>query len=335
MTDAPRVLFHPDFGPTVGGGHALRCLTLAGALIAQGAACAFALSPATAKALAPFIPAGVEVLAPGAPWGAQAVVLDHYGLGAEQEAPFRAAGAMVCVIDDLADRPHDCDLLVDPGYDRQATAYEGLVPKTATILTGPAHALLRPEFAAGRKAALGRRGDGPVERVLVSLGLTDLGGITERVVAAILPLLGETHLAVALAHGAPSAGYVRGLDPARVTAHFDATDMAGLMTRADLAIGAGGSSVWERACMGLPSLCLVLADNQAPMANLLEHDGLTVALDARGEDPPLAQAYRRLADNGRLRHILAVKSAAACDGQGAGRVAEALLAKLGQRPRAD
>jgi len=324
----------------------MRCLSLAGALAKRGAVCAFVATPAVAAILAKFGDPAIQALpAPGgdtaslaraaaglaADWGAAVVVLDHYGLGAAEEAGLRGGGRKIAVLDDLANRPHDCDLLIDPGLGRAPKAYRSLVTAGARVLTGPDYALVRPAFASARQAALARRGMGRApRRALVSLGLTDVGGITARAVQAILQVLGDVALDVVLgaeAASLPALANLAARDP-RIEVHVDVRDMAALMARADLAVGAGGSSVWERACLGLPSILLVLADNQSTLARELDRRGATVAVDARRVAdlaPALPDAWARLVADQGLRASLVYASSSLCDGLGAERSAEAVL----------
>lgn len=314
---SPRILFVCDAGPGVGGGHVMRCLTLAGALTARGAACAFVRTPEAADILAryaPDMPLADEAAA------ADLVVLDSYRMAPATEADWRGRAKRLAVIDDLG-RPHDADLVLDPSFGRAAADYDAPV-----VLAGPAYALVRPEFAAARAAALARRSE-PARRCLVSLGLTDVGGITGRVAAA----LADSGLAldVVVGAGAPSLPALRTMAAeGRVTLHIDTDDMAGLITRADVCVGAGGSSVWERACLGLPTVTLILADNQRDMAMKLDAAGVTVALDARwpGLEGRLRDALGRLVADDVLRAGMSARSAELCDGLGAERVAKALLA---------
>jgi UDP-2,4-diacetamido-2,4,6-trideoxy-beta-L-altropyranose hydrolase len=326
-----RVLFLPAFSTAIGGGHALRCFTLAQALSARECACAIALTDEARAALAAFVPVGVEVvprpesLAAARAFAADAVVIDDYASDASTEAPLAETGLRIAVIDDLADRPHRCDLLVDPSFGRKTGDYDGLVPAAAAVLTGPDYALLRPDFAAARAAALTRRKGAFGHRALVSLGLTDVGGVTAKVARH---LAGLVPMQVVLGAGAPSLDAVRALPD--VTVHVDAKDMPALIAQADIGIGGGGVSVWERACLGLPSILLILADNQAPMARALDEAGVVIAIDARedGFEPRLTAAVERLFSDEELRCSLSQKAARLCDGLGAERVADALLTRL-------
>ena len=331
----PRILFFADAGPTVGGGHVMRCLTLAQALVGQGAECAFAAPPEAMRLLETFAPAEVErvPIPEGTPsrqaalvadlartWGAQAAVLDHYGAGPGEEVMIRTGVHRLLVLDDLK-RGHLCDLVLDSNLDRAAADYPGV-----DSLTGPAYALARPEFAALRAETLARRATATPGRLLVALGLTDLGGVTARVVEAILPGLGDLQVDIVLGQGATSLSTIASLasrDP-RLTLHIDTREVAALTAAADLAIGAGGSSVWERCCLGLPTLTLILADNQREAAHALAARG---AAEALVEGDMASRLAALLGDPARLAEMSAASSAL-CDGRGAIRAAERLLAIL-------
>jgi UDP-2,4-diacetamido-2,4,6-trideoxy-beta-L-altropyranose hydrolase len=342
----PRILFLADAGPDVGGGHVMRCLTLARALVERGAICAFVESRSAAPILRRFgwppqtllAMTGAEDLAGLFTYAqefaelfeADAVVVDHYGAGAGDEWRLRPGKRRIVILDDRADRPHDCALLIDPGYGRRPDAYAGLVPSAAKVLAGPDYALVRPEFAQARPRALSRRArHDPVRRALVSFGLTDVGGVTGRVVEALAGRLGDERLDAVLGPGAPSLEALDGLArrDRRVRLHVDVQDMVTLTADTDIAVGAGGSSVWERACLGLPTITVALADNQAPMARRLAEAGAAIALDAREPDfeAQLAAAWTRLIDDRQLRWDLSQRSSDLCDGRGADRVAEAML----------
>ena len=340
---ARRILVFPDCGPRIGGGHVMRCLTLARALIERGAAVAFAANPPAQAILTTFGARDLTVypvsddLAEAVPqavawaqaFGAEAVLLDHYRLSLEQEIEVKGARRLAA-IDDLADRPRPAELVVNPGYGRLAGNYAGLLPEGARVLAGPQYALVRPEFAVHRDGALQRRREGGhLKHVLISLGLTDVEGITGRVVRALGPHLRGMILDVVLGDEAPSLPALReqAKTDCGVRLHVDSHAMAELMSQADLAVGAGGSSVWERATLGLPAVTLILADNQRPMAEAMSHVGLTLAVDARSADfeDRLVAGVKRLVEHSAFRRWLFEASCHACDGKGADRVAEALL----------
>ncbi|MBO9706593.1 MAG: UDP-2,4-diacetamido-2,4,6-trideoxy-beta-L-altropyranose hydrolase [Caulobacter sp.] len=338
MTARPRILFVPDAGPAVGGGHVMRDLTLARALEARGAVCVFRATPAAAAILDAFAPAAARTpdeTTDRAGDDFDAVVIDHYGLAAPEHRAI-ANGRPTMVVDDLANRPLAADLVLDSGPARRAADYAGLVPDGAELMLGAAFAPVRPAFTALREAALARRAaQAPVRRALVSLGLTDVGAITGRVVQALLPHLGDVALDVVAGSGAPSLPLLRELAArdTRVALHVDAQDMPRLTLEADLAVGAGGSTAWERCVLGLPTLQVVLADNQRPATDALAKAGAIIPLDAAspGFEAELAAAFVQLAGDERRRARLAEAAAAACDGHGAERAAERFLALIAAR----
>jgi spore coat polysaccharide biosynthesis predicted glycosyltransferase SpsG len=185
------ILFVCDAGQSVGGGHVMRSLTLAGELARRGREPVFAATAEVASVLDRFDAAGFGRCAPGEVRdGTAAVVFDHYGLSADDHRAL-ARGRPALVIDDLADRPLGADLLLDPSPERVSEDYAGKLAPGTPMLLGPAYALVRPAFAEARETALARRAQpaaGPV-RVLVSLGLTDVGGITGRIAARLQPRL--------------------------------------------------------------------------------------------------------------------------------------------------
>ena len=337
----PTILFVADAGPSVGGGHMMRSLTLARALEDAGATCLFLVTPA-GKAVFDAFGGGLSYIetyditqaelvecAASVARNYDAVVIDHYGLAAPEHRAI-AAGRPTLVIDDLADRPLAANLVLDSGPARQAADYDGLVPPHAELLLGPNHAPVRPAFAALRKEALARRAHAPpVRRILVSLGLTDVGAITSRIVDLMLPLAKDATLDVVLGSGAPSLPALRTLartEP-RLVLHVDTQDMPRLTLEADLAVGAGGSTSWERCVLALPTLLLVLAANQSEASQALAGADAVLALDVA--DPDFETAFAgelsRLLAEPLLRDRLSAASAAVCDGRGAARVAAHFL----------
>jgi UDP-2,4-diacetamido-2,4,6-trideoxy-beta-L-altropyranose hydrolase len=192
------------------------------------------------------------------------LVVDHYALDAEWERFLRPSVDRILVIDDLADRPHDCDFLLDqnfyPGMERR---YKGLVPPGCKQFLGPEFALLRPEFKKARRKL--RRRKGKIRRLLVFFGGTDPGNETAKVLAA-LPLLNRPELKVDVVVGAKNphkkaiAESCRNLPGAKF--HCQTEKMAELMARADLSVGAGGTATWERLYLELPTVTVAVAANQ-------------------------------------------------------------------------
>jgi len=338
-----KALFVTNGSASIGGGHVMRCLTLAETLRQSGDEVVFAVNreastaaPALARSGFPIetmahpLQAGEATAALG---GFDVIICDSYDIDAEIEAGLRAQARAIVVIDDLADRPHDCDLLIDSTYGRAAGDYAALVPARATVLTGAAHALLRAEFAAARKISLARRARADkATNLLVSLGLTDVRAITARVVAQLIRLERLDSIAVVIGPHAESRAALERLarsDP-RLRLHVDPPDMARLMAEADVAVGAAGATSWERCCLGLPSLLIVLADNQRLVAkNLVDAGAALDAVDDSDDDAMRLASRLRPAMEDRARLAAISRTCAQIvDGAGARRVAEAIRRQL-------
>lgn len=329
----------------------MRCLTLANALSQAGATVAF-VAASMPDALGEriknaghelhLVPASSEMERGGAKWeepplGAEAqladanatgaavgkadwLVVDHYLLDANWHSTARGFAGRILVIDDLANRKYDCDILLDQTFGRSAQDYRALVPDGAKVLAGATYALLRPEFARERPVALERRqAGGPVSSILVSMGTADPGGITARVVEQALAVAPQCAIDVVLGPQATSLEPVRELasrNPS-ISVHVDSERMAELMRDADLAIGAAGSTSWERCCLGLPAIAFAVADNQRNGAAALEEADVAIALAEEGE---LAKNLSRLLASTELRGRMSENAMQVTDGLGTERV---------------
>lgn len=259
-----------------------------------------------------------------------AVVLDHYALDRRWEQPMRQIADCIIVIDDLADRTHDCDLLIDQNPGRKSSDYRALLPESATILAGPDFALLREEFIAARDESFARRSVGEVAHGLISLGGVDSPNLTGACLSALqgCTLRPETRLTVILGAQCPHIQVIRdqaAACPWPVDIVVDTDRMASHMAAADWAIGAAGLSALERCCVGLPSLVLVQADNQLPGARELAREKAAVVLPY----PLPAKEFTAAFHNG-MRHLfeaapsLSQASSALCDGKGLDRIVAAI-----------
>ena len=254
-------------------------------------------------------------------------MLDDYSLSAAATSGLSRPGLHIVVIDDLADRPYGCGLLVDPGYGRDCADYAGLTPQGCEVLAGPRYALLRPAFA-GLAAHPLPPIDAEVRRVFVSFGLSDVEAVTARAVEKLRRCAPHARFDVALASDAPSLGRLRAMveADANLVLHPDARDVAALMRTADVAVGAGGSATWERCALGLPTLAVIVADNQREAILRMAQAGVLLGVDMAQADfgQRLAAAFARLCEP-EVRQALRQASRGLCDGHGAARVAEALI----------
>ncbi len=264
-----------------------------------------------------------------------AIVFDHYGL-TEREHRAMSQGWPVLVIDDLADRPLGADLLVDAGPARRVGDYDGLLPDEARLLLGPGYAPVRPGIrrpARGRARLARRTGRPPAGVAGPDRPRRDHRPGGRAPAAADRRDRPSTSCSAPRAPSLPGLTKVARRD-ARLTLHVDTPHMARLTAEADIAVGAAGSSTWERCTLGLPSVLVILADNQRPAAQALAERGAALVVDAAAPDfeAALDRVLRRLLTDADLRRDLAARSAEICDGQGAPRVAEA-LPRPDRRPR--
>jgi UDP-2,4-diacetamido-2,4,6-trideoxy-beta-L-altropyranose hydrolase len=305
------IAFRTDASLQIGTGHVMRCLTLADALRARGAQSTFFCRPHAghlldligqhghaAIALTPADESFNVSVAPGyAPWlgtnwasdayetcqalGDQMVdwlVVDHYALDRDWERALRPSTRRIMVIDDLADRPHDCDMLLDQTFGRETSDYMPWVSEGCRLHCGSQLALLRPEFAALRVYSLKRRAQPVLKKLLISMGGVDNDNHTGAVLSALqnCSLPKDCRLTVVMGQASPSLKDVQDLAyamPWPTSVLINVANMAELMADSDLAIGAAGVTSWERCCLGLPSIILVLADNQLKIAKSLEQMG--------------------------------------------------------------
>jgi UDP-2,4-diacetamido-2,4,6-trideoxy-beta-L-altropyranose hydrolase len=253
------------------------------------------------------------------------LIVDHYALDAVWERALRASTAQMMVIDDLADRPHDCDVLLDQNlYVDAHVRYRDRVPPQCRLLLGPRYALLRPEFGQERERAATRSGS--VRRILVSFGGADAANHTAIALEALTRLdLAAVQVDVVIGASHPRRDEIAALCKRRSFAlHVQTIRMAQLMAVADLGIGAGGSTTWERCCVGLPALAIAVADNQT----LLVHDaalaGVVYAAALPLEADGLARHVLCLIENPLLRQSISQHGMRLVDGRGTERVLRAM-----------
>ncbi|MBB1472237.1 UDP-2,4-diacetamido-2,4,6-trideoxy-beta-L-altropyranose hydrolase [Luteimonas sp. MC1782] len=239
------------------------------------------------------------------------LIVDHYALDARWERTLAPHYQKLMAIDDLADRPHACDLLLDQTFGREATDYRSLVPAACHLLCGSQYALLRPEFAALRPYSLLRRARPALREVLITMGGVDKYDATGQVLQALStspPLPAECRITVVMGATGPWLTKVQSQAqdmpwPTRVL--VGVSDMAQLMADSDLAIGAAGATSWERCCLGVPTIMLVLAENQRKVAQGLEQAGAAKLINLSHSAPTqISQALVALmGDAAQLLHM--------------------------------
>ena len=281
------------------------------------------------------------------------IICDHYALAAAWQTAARAlCHSKIMVIDDLHDRTHDADLLLDQNHAHTAADYAPLVPPSCRILTGTRYALLRDEFAQHRTISLHQRATPPArqpetalphsQNILINLGGVDKDNHTLAVLQALsayvsgslkaLPIRATIIMGATAPHLASVQRYAATAPyPGQVIAN--AHNMAELMTQATWAIGAAGSTSWERCALGVPTLLLTIADNQRSIAAQLQRAGAALALEASQIHSPAFQATLTHLMQPENQHRLSQAAAQLCDAHGAERVAQH-IAQLTTAPQA-
>jgi UDP-2,4-diacetamido-2,4,6-trideoxy-beta-L-altropyranose hydrolase len=306
------VVFRADASLQMGTGHVMRCMTLARALRQRGttvsfvsrdipghlcdfvedegfAVCRLPYDGAMAMAmpersdyarwlqttpLQDAFDTGVAITASNlrVDW----LVVDHYALDWSWERAMRPFTRNIMVIDDLADRHHDCEMLLDQNlYEDINTRYDGRIPPHAVKLLGPEFALLRPEFSDLRRHVRARKGE--IRKILILFGGCDLSNETSKAIEAVaLNRRAEIMADVVIGANNPNRDAIEAA-AARlpsVKCHFNVSNMAKLMNEADVCIGAAGGTTWERCCLGLPAMVVAVADNQVAATRWLHENGI-------------------------------------------------------------
>lgn len=330
-----RIVFRVDASLQIGSGHVMRCLTLADELRERGADILFICREHPGHLIGLIESKGFQVVrlpqaeteyspAPGdaansgllgESWQRDAagtiagigkmqpqwLIVDHYALDRSWEEALRPHVGRIMVIDDLADRPHDCNLLLDQNlYPAMETRYNSLVPESCRQLLGPQYALLRPEYAAAAKKR--RLRDGQISRVLVFFGGVDPTNETEKTLRAVAGIADRNFEVDAVVGGGnPNKERIENLCAAEDGFHYHCqiSNMAELMAAADLAVCAGGTATWERCFLELPAITVTNADNQVETTRAVAAAGAAMFLgccrEVSGED--IAAAIRILLKN--------------------------------------
>lgn len=313
-----KAYFRVDSSYFIGSGHLMRCLTLAEELKKEGFQIQFICRelPGNLIDIAEnhgfavsrlYMPEGLEYQPVdgdyntwlGVSWEQDAeetikiikgksldwLIIDHYSLDIRWEKKLRPYVKKIMVIDDLANRPHDCDLLLDQNLvEDMEKRYEGLLPSYCVKLVGPQYALLRPEFREARKRL--KKRDGTVKRMLIFFGGSDPTNETEKALKAVL-MLNRPDITVDVVVGKtnPHREKIKELCSVHPNVNYycQVNNMAELMAKAGLAIGAGGATTWERCYMGLPAIVIDIAENQKMVTNYLAKLGFIIYLGFKEE----------------------------------------------------
>ena len=364
MDNSLTVIFRTDASLDIGTGHVMRCLTLALGLLEKGASVSFlcrehegnlidlirshgfvvhalpllsqdddteenSLDPAHALWLGCNWQIDVEhcnaVLNDPVDW----IIIDHYALDFRWETAMRDKCQKMMCIDDLADRVHECDLLLDQNLGRTEDDYVELVSSGTKLLLGPQYALLRQEFADWREASLKARIQPQLRHLLVTMGGVDNANVTEVILNTIdqVQPIDLECITVILGPHAPWRDNVKKLASemsASVTLLSSVNNMAELMAQCDLAIGAGGTTTWERCSLGIPTVLISLAENQNYISREVGKAGAAILCDVQDVEHELGNILRVISEPDCMQR-LSWNASQITDGRGMQSVRQLLL----------
>lgn len=309
------IVFRVDASLQMGTGHVMRCLTLADALQKQGSEVSFICREHKGNLIKyieskGYIVCRLDILSSDieelnqsennplahAHWlgatqkkDAEAcdpilkninpdwLIVDHYGIDYRWQNQLKKYFKKLMVIDDLADRKHECDLLLDQTYGRKDDDYNNLVPHGCKKLLGSRYALLRPEFLQWREYSLQRRVNPELKKILINMGGADPDNFTGQLLEMLRAseLRQDIEITVVMGEVSSHLKEVKQLGkimPCPTSVMIGVNNMAEIMANSDLAIGAVGSTTWERGCLGVPSILLAIAENQIYASRLLKHE---------------------------------------------------------------
>lgn len=308
-------LFSVEASLEIGTGHAMRCMVLADLLANIGWECSFISSQKSYDLISKL--GRFTRIEPEEFWNNpiqhELLIFDNYSLDEFYENHFRKYAEKILVIDDLANRKHNCDFLLDQNLGTKVEDYKNLVNSNCKILSGTHYCLLRPEFAQLRQTALEKRSQTKIiKKILVNFGGSDINNHSENALREIekSDFCGEVEVVLGFnaLHLEKIQNFAKN-SKNKITIHAQA-DMAQLIFEADMAIAAGGTSAWERCCLGLPTYIVKIADNQEKIFKEL------------GSADNFNKFYLKLLDNYQAQ---VKKIANYVDGKGASRVISSII----------
>lgn len=256
-----KVIIRTDSSTAIGSGHVMRCLTIAHQLKKHGVKVSFLMKRLQGNLIDYVEKQGFANIVKLEP--ADLYIIDHYGIDICWEQGLRKYTKKIMVIDDLANRPHNCDLLLDqnvvPQYDKR---YRNLLPESCIQLLGPQYLIMRDEFIQTRQNLTPYKGK--LKNLLVFMGGSDPTNETLKILSALEVIEVEFEkVNIVVGHGNAYKQQVQSIcNRQGFQFHCQINYMAELMQQADFSIGAGGSATWERCYVGLPSSSTIVAENQ-------------------------------------------------------------------------
>ncbi|MFJ7735967.1 UDP-2,4-diacetamido-2,4,6-trideoxy-beta-L-altropyranose hydrolase [Lysinibacillus sp. NPDC097287] len=293
-----KVIIRADASVEIGSGHIIRCLTVAKNLRDNGCDVKFWMEPLQGNLIDYVAAEGFYNIVEAEQ--ANLYIIDHYKIDENWERDIRAFTTNIMIIDDLANRPHDCDLLLDQNVVANfKKRYNGLVPTHCVKLLGPKYLMMRDEFIEARANI--RERNKQVERLLVFMGGSDPTNETMKVLEALTSFKFE-HIDVVVGISNVYKEQIEETCAQRgYHFHCQINYMARLMKEADFALGAGGATTWERCYVGLPSSATIVADNQMVTTKYAHELGAVINLGWHGQ--VTADTYKQLLNNLHIQQV--------------------------------
>ena len=358
------IFFRTDASDKIGKGHVTRCLKLASAMRMHGAECYFICRNHEGNLIKKIQQKKFKVCVLntlknsekekinssnlthskwlGVDWKTDAkdtimalgskkadlIIIDHYAIDSRLEQELRPYTKKIMVIDDLADRNHDCDFLLNQNLGSSADLYKNLIPKGCYQFYGPNYALLDPVYQHTRSKL--KSPTSKISRILIYFGS---GKYTIKLIENILVSLNEPKLLdlkidIVIDANIKNLSKIHKLLKFKknVRVHSNLPDLAILMSSADIAIGAGGSTTWERCCMGLPTILVILAINQKLIGEFMHKAGAAIVLNKnKNLITQIKEAIFLLLNNKDLYTKMSKKAFSICDEKGINRVIKRLV----------
>lgn len=357
-----KAVFRVDSSNFIGFGHLIRCLTLANVLRQRGVECSFVCRDHAGNIASKISDSGFKLFLLALPnatatstgselkydswlgcsWQIDAdetneilraiqpewLIVDHYSIDVKWEEALAKNYKNLMVIDDIANRDHSCDILLDQNlFLDMKRRYDGRVAAQCIQLLGPKYALLQPEYSQLREKAIVRSSS--IKNLLIFFGGSDQSNLTELAFLAAHSFGSEfSSINVVMPSTSPFYSQVKKLIKPikKATLYSDLPSLAPLMLEADISIGAGGATNWERFCLGLPSLVITLAENQKPVNQDLHQLGLIQLIgDAETvEIKQVSSAIKSVLSGGNISEWSS-HCMRECSGNGATLIADAIL----------
>ena len=256
------------------------------------------------------------------------LIIDHYAIVKTWQNQLRPFTKKIMVIDDLADRHHDCDLLLDQNlvYNYRGR-YKNLLSKKSNLLLGPRYALLDPQYSKFHKKKLNR--SGKIKRVLIFFGGADQKNLTGLSISTLLKLKKNKILFdIVISEKSIFYSQIKKISKKNknIILHDTLPSLAPLIYKSDLAIGAAGSNTWERCCLALPSIIVISGFNQKKIAYAMKKAGVAIVLKESSKvKKEIKTAFSLLINDTKLYLKMSKKAFSICDGEGINRVVKKLL----------